>query len=27
VLDDVEELVRRADEVRRDDLYALRLRT
>jgi NAD(P)-dependent dehydrogenase (short-subunit alcohol dehydrogenase family) len=27
VLDDVEELVRRADEIRRDDLYALRLRT
>ena len=26
VLDDVEELVRRADEIRRDDLYALRLR-
>jgi NAD(P)-dependent dehydrogenase (short-subunit alcohol dehydrogenase family) len=27
VLDDVEELVRRADEIRRDDLHALRLRT
>ena len=26
VLDDVEELVRRGDEIRRDDLYALRLR-
>jgi NAD(P)-dependent dehydrogenase (short-subunit alcohol dehydrogenase family) len=27
VLDDVDELVRRADEIRRDDLHALRLRT
>lgn len=27
VLDDVEELVRRTEEIRRDDLYALRLRT